>query len=34
MEVYGNRKDVSNPFHWDHVEFNLPGSKGYRSDLP
>jgi hypothetical protein len=34
MEVYGNRKDVLNPFHWDHMEFNLPGSKGYRSDLP
>jgi hypothetical protein len=33
MEVYGNRKDVLNPFHWDHVEFNLPRSKGYRSDL-
>jgi hypothetical protein len=34
MEVYGNRKDVLNLFHWDHVEFNLPGSKGYRSNLP
>ncbi len=34
MEVYGNRKDAANPFHWNHVEFNLPGSKGYRSDLP
>jgi len=25
---------MANPFHWDWVEFNLPGSKGYRLDLP
>ena len=25
---------MSNPFHWDHVELNLPGSRGYRADLP
>jgi hypothetical protein len=29
-----DRRVLSNPFHWDRVEFNLPGSKGYRSDLP
>jgi hypothetical protein len=34
FEVYGDRKVLSNPFHWDRVKFNLPGSKGYRSDLP
>ncbi len=31
---YGDRKDTSNPFYWDRVEFNLPGSRGYRLDLP
>jgi hypothetical protein len=34
LEVYGNRQDLTNPFHWDHIKFNLPGSWGYRSDLP
>jgi len=34
LEVYGDRRVLSNPFHWDRVEFNLPCSKGYRSDLP
>ena len=34
LEVYGDRKALGNPYHWDRVEFNLPGSKGYRSDLP
>jgi hypothetical protein len=34
FEVYGDRKNMANPFHWDRVEFNLPGSKGYRSDRP
>ena len=34
LEVYGDRKALDNPYHWDRVEFNLPGSKGYRSDLP
>ena len=24
FEVYGDRKDTSNPFHWDRIEFNLP----------
>ena len=32
--VYGDRKDIANPFHWDRVEFNLPGSRGYSLDLP
>ena len=32
-EVYGDRRVLSNPFHCDRVELNLPGSKGYRSDL-
>ena len=34
FEVYSNRRNMVNPFHWARVEFNLPGSKGYRSDLP
>ena len=32
--MYGNRKDLSNPFHWDKVVWNLPGATGYRADLP
>ena len=34
LEVYGDRRVLSNPFHWDHVELNLPGSCGYQADLP
>jgi hypothetical protein len=34
LKVYGDRRALSNPFHWDHVELNLPGSRGYRADLP
>ncbi len=34
LEVYGNRRALDNLFHWDRVVFNLPGSKGYRVDLP
>ena len=33
-EAYGDRRNRDNPFHWEKVLFNLPGSKGYRSDLP
>ena len=34
LEVYGDCRALANPFHWDRVVFNLPGSKGYRADLP
>ena len=34
LEVYGDRRALANPFHWDRVVFNLPGSKGYRANLP
>ena len=34
LELYGDRRLRSNPFHWEKVIFNLPGSKGYRADLP
>ena len=34
LEVYGDRRDLANPFHWDRVKFNLPGARGYRFDLP
>ena len=34
LEVYGNRRALDDPFDWDRVIFNLPGSKGYQADLP
>ena len=34
LELYGDRRVRSNPFHWETVIFNLPGAKGYRADLP
>jgi hypothetical protein len=34
LEVYGDCRVLDNPYHWDRVEYNLPGSKGYRADLP
>ena len=33
LEVYGDRRALSNPYHWDHVALNLPRSCGYRADL-
>lgn len=32
--VYGDINDPANPFHWDHVQLNLPGSSGYQPHLP
>ena len=34
MISYGNPADRTNPFHWDRVELNLPGTAGYRPHLP
>jgi hypothetical protein len=34
FEVYRDRKDTANPFNWDRVEFNLPGSRGYGWTCP
>jgi hypothetical protein len=34
LVVYADRWNPANPFHWDHVRLNLPGSPGYRADLP
>ncbi len=34
LEVYRDCRALANPFHWDRVVFNQPGSKGYRADLP
>ena len=34
IEVYGDRRDRANPFHWEEVVFNLPGSAGYNASLP
>ncbi len=34
IEVYGDRWLRTNPFHWERVEMNLPGSTGYRANLP
>lgn len=33
-EVYSNRRDRSDPFHYEHVLYNLPGTPSYRPDLP
>ena len=34
IEVYMDRWDGSNPFHWEKVIYNLPGTKGYFPELP
>jgi hypothetical protein len=33
LEVYGDRRLTTNPFHWEKVIFNLLGSKVYCADL-
>jgi hypothetical protein len=33
LEVYGDRQQRANPFHWDRMAMNLSGLKGYRLDL-
>ena len=30
----GNKEEDANPFQWDHVLFNLPGSEDYDPSLP
>jgi hypothetical protein len=30
----GDPKEVGNPFEWDHIELNLPCSKGYDATKP
>ncbi len=32
--AYGDRKDRSNPFHWEEVILNLPGSWHYDPTMP
>ena len=32
--VLGNTKEVTNPFRWDSVKMNLPGSEDYNPALP
>ena len=34
MDAYGDRCDKTNPFHWERVVLNFPGSEDYRPDLP
>ena len=34
MEAYGDMWDRSNPFCWERVICNLPGTKGYQPTLP
>lgn len=34
IAAYGDRRDKTNPFHWEKVIFNLPGTPGYRPGLP
>ena len=30
----GDHTDTNNPFHWHHVQFNLPCTTGYDTSLP
>ena len=32
--VVGDRKEINNPFRWDEVRLNLPGSGSYNTSLP
>ncbi len=32
--VFGDHHDPDNPFRWQRVQLNLPGSTGYKTDLP
>ena len=34
MEACGDHTCHANPFHWDRVVLNLPGTRDYRPDLP
>ena len=34
IKAYGNRWDRSDPFYWETVIYNLPGTKGYTPGLP
>ena len=34
LVAYGDRRVRTNPFHYARVVFNLPGTPGYRPDLP
>jgi len=33
-EAYGDRKDQTNPFHWERIVMNLPGTWSYEPNLP
>ena len=33
-EAYGNRHDQTNPFHWERIILNLPGTWSYEPNLP
>ena len=32
--IRGDRRDLSNPFQWESLMLNLPGSVGYKPTLP
>jgi hypothetical protein len=34
IKVYGDQRLRTNPFHWERVVMNLPGSTGYQAGLP
>ena len=34
IEAYSDRWDRSNPFHWERVIYNFPGTKDYQPGLP
>jgi hypothetical protein len=31
--ILGNRRDQSNPFHWEKVYANMPGDEGYGATM-
>ena len=33
-QILGEKDDLNNPFHWDHVRQNLPGMKSYQPSIP
>jgi len=34
IKAYGNRWDRPNPFHWERIIYDLPGTKAYTLELP
>ncbi|KAL7571901.1 hypothetical protein ACA910_006538 [Epithemia clementina (nom. ined.)] len=34
IQVFGNKDDTGNVFHWKQVKLNLPGTLGYQPRVP